>query len=76
MSHAHVHVSCTCPRLMALLMLRTSGERAFSRGTGNARLLVSRDASPLESVLLVFPVVGPGTRPPAAGPGNMLASLC
>ena len=37
--------------LMALLMLRTSGERAFSRGTGNAQLLVSRDASPLESVL-------------------------
>ncbi len=37
--------------LMALLMLRTSGERAFARGTGNAQLLVSRDASPLESVL-------------------------
>ncbi|MEC8733342.1 MAG: ABC transporter permease, partial [Planctomycetota bacterium] len=37
--------------LMALLTLRTSGEQAFARGTGNAALLVSRDASPLESVL-------------------------
>ena len=37
--------------LMSLLILRTSGEKAFARGTGNASLLVSRDASPLESVL-------------------------
>ncbi|MEE2680755.1 MAG: FtsX-like permease family protein [Planctomycetota bacterium] len=37
--------------LMALIILRNSGEQAFARGTGNAQLLVSRDASPLESVL-------------------------
>lgn len=37
--------------LLAILSLRSAGERAFERGTGNAHLLVSRDGSPLVSVL-------------------------
>ena len=37
--------------LLAILSLRSAGERAFRRGTGNAHLLVSRDGSPLVSVL-------------------------
>lgn len=37
--------------LMALLMLRDSGQAAFSRGSGNAHLIVSQDNSPLVAVL-------------------------
>ncbi|MBY0307963.1 MAG: ABC transporter permease [Phycisphaerales bacterium] len=37
--------------LLVLLSLRSAGEQAFSRGTGNMHLLVSRDTSPLNSVL-------------------------
>jgi putative ABC transport system permease protein len=37
--------------LLTLLSLRAAGQRAFDRGSGNAHLLVSADASPLVSVL-------------------------
>ncbi|MCG3123237.1 MAG: hypothetical protein GIKADHBN_01647 [Phycisphaerales bacterium] len=37
--------------LLVLLMMRESGRRAFSRGSGDMHLLVSADASPLVSVL-------------------------
>jgi len=44
-------VAISAGLLLAILSLRTAGERAFERGTGNAHLLVSRDGSPLVSVL-------------------------
>jgi len=44
-------VAVSAGLLLAILSLRTAGERAFERGTGNAHLLVSRDGSPLVSVL-------------------------
>ncbi|MDI9405008.1 MAG: ABC transporter permease, partial [Limnohabitans sp.] len=44
-------VAISAGLLLAILSLRTAGERAFERGTGNAQLLVSRDGSPLVSVL-------------------------
>jgi putative ABC transport system permease protein len=37
--------------MLVLLSMRDSGRRAFERGSGNMHLLVSRDASPLDSVL-------------------------
>lgn len=37
--------------MVVLLTLRDAGRRSFERGTGNVHLLVSRDASPLASVL-------------------------
>lgn len=37
--------------LLVLLMMRDAGSKAFERGTGNMHLLVSRDQSPLVSVL-------------------------
>jgi putative ABC transport system permease protein len=44
-------VAISAGLLLAILSLRTAGERAFERGTGNAHLLVSKDGSPLVSVL-------------------------
>ena len=44
-------VAMSAGLLLAILSLRTAGQRAFERGTGNAHLLVSRDGSPLVSVL-------------------------
>ena len=44
-------VAISAGLLLAILSLRTAGERAFLRGTGNAHLLVSKDGSPLVSVL-------------------------
>jgi putative ABC transport system permease protein len=44
-------VALSAGLLLAILSLRNAGERAFERGTGNAHLLVSRDGSPLVSVL-------------------------
>ena len=44
-------VAMSAGLLLAILSLRTAGARAFERGTGNAHLLVSRDGSPLVSVL-------------------------
>jgi putative ABC transport system permease protein len=37
--------------MLVLLSMRDAGSRAFERGSGNMHLLVSRDSSPLESVL-------------------------
>ncbi len=37
--------------LLVLIALRSAGEQAFSRGTGNMHLIVSADTSPLNSVL-------------------------
>lgn len=37
--------------MLVLIMMRSAGREAFERGTGNVHLLVSRDASPLVSVL-------------------------
>jgi len=44
-------VAISAGLLLAILSLRSAGERAFERGTGNAHLLVSKDGSPLVSVL-------------------------
>ncbi|MFM7050876.1 MAG: ABC transporter permease [Planctomycetota bacterium] len=44
-------VAVSAGLLLAILSLRSAGERAFARGTGNAHLLVSRDGSPMVSVL-------------------------
>ncbi len=44
-------VAMSAGLLLAILSLRSAGQRAFERGTGNAHLLVSRDGSPLVSVL-------------------------
>lgn len=69
--------------LLTLLTLRDAGEQAFLRGGGNMHLVVSRDASELESVLnSVFYAGAPSAaitwdqyedflnRPPAAGAGG------
>ncbi len=37
--------------MLTLLAMRDAGERAFERGAGNMHLIVSRDSSPLVSVL-------------------------
>src|ERR1043166_822648 len=37
--------------MLVLLSMRDAGRQAFQRGTGNMHLLVSRDQSPLASVL-------------------------
>lgn len=37
--------------LLVLLMMRESGRKAFSRGSGDMHLLISADASPLVSIL-------------------------
>jgi putative ABC transport system permease protein len=37
--------------LLVLLMMRESGKKAFSRGSGDMHLLISADASPLVSIL-------------------------
>lgn len=37
--------------MLVLIMMRSAGREAFERGSGNVHLLVSRDASPLASVL-------------------------
>ncbi|MEY3026506.1 MAG: hypothetical protein RL136_2237 [Planctomycetota bacterium] len=44
-------VAISAGLLLAILSLRNAGERAFERGTGNAHMLVSKDGSPLVSVL-------------------------
>ncbi len=44
-------VAVSAGLMLSILSLRSAGERAFERGTGNAHLLVSRDGSPLVSVL-------------------------
>ena len=49
--------------LLVLLSLRASAMRAFDRGTGNVHLLVSRDASPLVSVLNGLFYAAPPAKP-------------
>ncbi|MEM1186102.1 MAG: ABC transporter permease [Planctomycetota bacterium] len=49
--------------LLVLLGMRDSGRKAFERGTGNMHLLLSRDASPLVSVLNGVYYAGAPRRP-------------
>lgn len=44
-------VAVSVALLLVLLSMRHAGERAFSRGSGNAHLIVSRDNAPLLTVL-------------------------
>jgi len=46
-----VTVAVAVGLMLVLLSMRDSGQKAFSRGSGNMHLLVSRDASPLVAVL-------------------------
>lgn len=46
-----VTVAVAVGLMLVLLSMRDAGRRAFSRGSGNMHLLVSRDQSPLVSVL-------------------------
>lgn len=46
-----VTVAVAVALMLVLLMMRESASRAFQRGSGNMHLLVSRDQSPLVSVL-------------------------
>lgn len=46
-----ITVAVAVSLLLVLLMMRDAGSKAFERGTGNMHLLVSRDQSPLVSVL-------------------------
>jgi putative ABC transport system permease protein len=49
--------------MLTLLSMRDSGRRAFERGTGNMHLLISRDSSPLVSVLNAIFYADPPARP-------------
>lgn len=49
--------------MLVLLAMRDAGRQAFSRGTGNMHLLVSRDASPMVSVLNAVFYANPPQRP-------------
>ncbi len=44
-------VAVSVALMLVLLSMRHAGEQAFSRGSGNAHLIVSRDSSPLMGVL-------------------------
>jgi len=46
-----VTVAVAVGLMLVLLTMRDAGRKAFERGTGNMHLLLSRDASPLVSVL-------------------------
>lgn len=46
-----VTVAVAVGLMMTLLMLRHAGKQAFERGAGDMHLIVSRDASPLVSIL-------------------------
>lgn len=48
--------------MLTLLSMRDSGRRAFERGTGNMHLLISRDSSPLVSVLNAIFYADPPAR--------------
>ena len=49
--------------MLVLLMMREAGEKAFQRGSGNMHMLISRDASPLVSVLNGVFYAGAPRRP-------------
>ena len=44
-------VAVACALLLVMLSMRDAGRRSFERGASNAHLIVSRDASPLSTVL-------------------------
>lgn len=46
-----ITVAVAVALMLVLLSMRDSGRRAFERGSGNMHLIVSRDSSPLVSVL-------------------------
>jgi putative ABC transport system permease protein len=46
-----ITVAVAVALMLVLLTMRDSGRRAFERGSGNMHLLISRDASPLVSIL-------------------------
>lgn len=46
-----ITVAVAVALMLVLLSMRDAGERAFERGSGNMHLLVSRDSSPMVSVL-------------------------
>jgi putative ABC transport system permease protein len=60
--------------LLVLLGMRDSGRKAFDRGTGNMHLLISRDASPLVSVLNGIYYAGAPRRPISWVEYNRLAT--
>ncbi|MCC6427555.1 MAG: ABC transporter permease [Phycisphaerales bacterium] len=49
--------------LLVLLVMRESGQKAFSRGSGDMHMLVSADASPLVSILNGVFYANPPRRP-------------
>ncbi|MEM8758019.1 MAG: FtsX-like permease family protein [Planctomycetota bacterium] len=58
-----VTVAVAVTLMLTLLSMRDSGRRAFERGTGNMHMLISRDASPLVSVLNGIFYADPPARP-------------
>lgn len=69
-----VTVAVAVALLLVLLGMRDAGRKAFDRGTGNMHLLISRDASPLESVLNGIYYAGAPRRPIAWNEYEALAS--
>ncbi len=58
-----VTVAVAVGLLLVLLMMRESGKKAFSRGSGDMHLLISADASPLVSILNAVFYANPPRRP-------------
>lgn len=58
-----VTVAVAVALMLTLLSMRDSGRQAFERGTGNMHLLISRDSSPLVSVLNGVFYADPPARP-------------
>lgn len=58
-----VTVAVAVGLMLVLLSMRDAGRQAFERGSGNMELLISRDASPLVSVLNGVFYANPPARP-------------
>lgn len=58
-----ITVSVAVALMLVLLSMRDAGARAFERGSGNMHLLVSRDSSPMVSVLNGVFYAGAPARP-------------
>ena len=58
-----ITVAVAVTLMLTLLSMRDSGKAAFERGTGNMHLLISRDSSPLVSVLNGVFYADPPARP-------------
>ncbi|MGP1272803.1 MAG: ABC transporter permease [Phycisphaerales bacterium] len=58
-----ITVAVAVALMLTLLSMRDSGRQAFERGTGNMHLLISRDSSPLVSVLNGVFYADPPARP-------------